>query len=341
MAQGTSLPSDFTPIPQVLLPYARQAFVARSNKVLGQIVGGAGAPVELVGDPGFSAGGQYLEGPTMTRIVSANRRDITSVSAITADKLAGVNNRGVAVQRRSNLVDHADDTYIAGRSREQVSAELGAQLGEVVADDMCSMIIAALVGIVEAVGSSLHTSNVWSASVRTNLSADLIDAGRFLMGDRMDQITHMICRSEANRDLRSEGVGRSYDAVGGLMLQGADNQNQQGLIKAIRDDASLTVADAGFNKAITLLLGAGVLKIGFVKPVEIETIRVINLETKKSQWRADWDMFVQCPHMEYDATGGANPTNTTLGTAASWTDNMTSAKEMALVELIHNASAFA
>lgn len=342
MAAGTSLPSDFTPVPQVMLPHMRQAFVTRSAEMLGQVLGStANFPIQLMNDPGFIGGGQYLEGPTFVQIVAETRRDITSVSAITADKITGVNNKGVIQNRRTNLISFADDTFIAGFNREQISAELGQQLGEQVAEGMCANIIAALRGIIEAVTSSAHTKDVWSASVKTLLTPDLIDDGRFLMGDRMDRITHMIVRGESNRDLRSDAIGRGYDTVGGLALQGADNRNQHGLIKSVRDDSLLQVADAGYNKAITLLLGAGVLKFWFVKPVEVETIRFITNETKSTSWRADWDQGVQCGALAYNSgAGGANPSTSALATSANWTDNMTSAKELNAVEIIHNATAF-
>lgn len=334
-------PSDFTPIPQVLLTMMRQGFVTRSLKMLGTILGGGGAPIVSSGDPGFGIGGQYLDGPTfVSSVVTANRRDITSDSALTPAKPTGVNNKGVLLNRRSNLIAFVDDTKIGGANKEKISAELGLQLGEMVADDYCSILVATLIGIVEGMTASVHSASVWVASgSKINLSADLIDQGRYKMGDRMDQITHMLCRAGSNRDLRSEAVGRSYDAVGGLTLQGADNLNQHGLIKAIRDDASLAVTDAGFDKAITLLMGAGVLEAGFVSPVEVETIRIISNETKQTNWRADWDLYVRCPKMAYNSgAGGANPTVAALGTSSNWTDNTTSHKELPLVELIHNSS---
>ena len=335
---AVSLPSDFTPIPQVLLPKARQAFVARalSNAFIGS---GSGFPVQMMNDPGFINGGQYLSGPTFKQLLSATRRDITSTSALTASKVEGVDNQGVICNRRSQLVEFADDSYIAGFSREAISAELGRQAGEMVADDMLSTIIAAIRGLVEAVGSSAHISNVWAASgTRTNLSPSSIDGGRFLMGDAMARLTHILTRSEAWRDMRSHAVGQAYDTVGGVALKGDMNANND-LVRTIRDDASLTDSDAGFDKYFTMLMGAGILEVFFVKPMTIETDRRIDNETKKTQWRVDWDLGLRCPHMKYNSgAGGANPTNATLKSSANWTDTMSNHKELALVEIQHNYS---
>lgn len=341
MSSGTSLPADFTPIPQVMGFHARQAFMARSIRVLGEMESGpgGGGAVERIGDPGFSAGGQYLEVPTLVNSVAANRRDITSTSGLTAQKLTGVNNNGVIINRRSDLVAVADDAMIGGFSKEQLSIEFGKQVGEKVFDDLLSNLIAALRGAVEAIGSSSLIYSPWSATVRTNLSPDVIDAGRALLGDASDLIKFFLTNSYSRRDLRADAVGRAYDMVGGQALQGIQDRNAYGLKCLVRDDANLTASDAGFDKYYTLLLGAGAIKYCFTQPVEIETIRVISNETKATQMRADWSVLIQVQSVQYDKTdGGANPTTAALATAANWIDNTTSIKEVPIVECVHNYS---
>jgi hypothetical protein len=347
---AVSLPSNFTPVPQVLLPHMRQAFVARSLALLGRMIGaagilgntssgGPGMPFAQVNEPLFANGGQFIEGPTFVRMITANRRDITSNAALVEAAVTGVNNKGVVCNRRTNLAGFADDTFLTGFTNEQISAELGMQTGEMVADDLCSTIIAACIGIVEATTASANTVNVWNTAVRTNLSPNIIDQGRFKLGDRYEALTHALANSFAQQDMRSDATGRNFTGVGNLALQGADNTNWNGLVPTFRDDASLQIADAGFDKCVTLLFGAHVLEFGFYKPVTFESIRFINRETKTTDWRGDWDIWMRCTSRAYnDGAGGANPTNTTLASSANWTDTTSSARELALVEIIHNAS---
>lgn len=341
MSSGTSLPGDFTPIPQVLEAHARQAFVARSIKILDVLESGpgGGGAIERMNDPGFSGGGQYGEVPTLVQSIAANRRDITSTSALTAQKLTGVNNNGVVLNRRSDLMSFADTSYIGGFTREDLSAECGKQIGEKMLDDVLSILIAAMRGAVEAVGSSANVYSVWSATVRTTLDPDVIDGGRVLLGDRSDILNYILTNSYSNRDLRGAAKVIAIQNVAGEALQGADNRAQWGLSKAIRDDANLTASDAGFDKYYTLLLGAGAIKYGFVKPIEIETIRYLSNENKATLLRADWDLFVQVQAMQYNrSAGGANPTVTALATSSNWTDNTSSNKEVPMIELVHNYS---
>lgn len=340
MGDGVSLPSDFTPIPQVMREHAEQAFVTRSLEILGTMVGpiGSEAPIQM-DTVSFAMGGQYIEQPIIKNDLGINKRDITSNSALTAQKLVGANNRGVLVHRRSDLVEFTDDVRWAGWSAEQLNAAFGRMLGPKVFDDMLSTAIAALVGAVEAVGSSAHVYSPWSATDRQNLTPAVIENAALLVGDRASALRYILTRSQPASDMRLDAAARGYDYVGGRALEGNRQTNTWGMKIGIRDDATLTVADGGFDKYKTLLLGPGAIRIGMPQPVEIEADRRIDRETKTSQVRADWSLSIHVPTMQYDgSTSGANPANSGLATAANWTDNTTSDREVPIVEIVHNTS---
>lgn len=331
--------SDFTPIPQVMLPHAREAFVARSIELGGLIGGpGSGAAIEVVGDMGFGMGGVYVDAPFVKNAVAVRKRDITSVSDLTPVQMTGANNRGVLVHRSSELVQITDDARWGGWNMAQLNVEFGKQMGEKVFDDMLSAAISMMIGAVEAVGSSDLIYSVWSATDKVTLSPDVIDDGRQLLGDARKNLKFLLTHSASLRDLRKDATGRGYDTVGGRTLAGQDGLNSYGLIIADRDESILTVADAGFDKYKTLLLGPGAVRVGFAQPVEIESDRYIKGDAKSSFVRADWSLNLQQPNSEYDSTGGVNPTNTVLATSSSYTYNHTSIKSMPIVELVHNYS---
>src|SRR3990167_6843841 len=245
MSAGTSLPSDFTPLPQVLLPHASKAFVARNIRVYGGLVGpmGSDAPIWLDGDL-FQFGGQYSDAPYFKNIAAIERRDVTSVSALTAEKVEGGENVGVLVNRRTKLYKFTDATWIRNATREQISAHLGKQLGEHGIDDLLSTCIAAIKGAVEAVTAAAHTKSVWVTSgTKVKLTPTLIDQGREKMGDAWEAITHLLLHSSAKTDLRAHGVAQGYDSVGGRTMQGDENANAYGLKQSIRDDAPLITTD--------------------------------------------------------------------------------------------------
>ncbi len=343
MSAGTSLPGDFTPLPQVLLPHAAKAFVQRNIAVYGMLFGPAGseAPFWLLNDPIFGNGGQYIDAPYFKRIPALSRRDVTSVSALTASKVEGGENVGVLVNRRSDLMKFTDSTWIRNATREAISAELGRQLGELILDDVLATAHAALKGLIEAVTAAAHTYTVWVASgTKANLDPAVIDGGRALMGDAWEAITHLCCHSGPNTDLRADARGRGYDTVGGATLRGDPNANGYGLKKCIRDDAIMITTDGGFDKYYSFLLGRGVLKIKFVKPFEIETWRDLTIENKATLWRGDGDYSLRCDEISYNSgAGGANPTNATLAASANWSVGYENHKELKAIELEHNYSA--
>ncbi len=345
-----SLPADFTPLPQIYLVHARQAFVARSLEILGKMIGqgsylpdttsgGAGMPFIQINDPIFANGGQFIDRATMIRSLNINRRDVTSNAGIVENKITGVNNKGIVLNRRSDLMAFTDDVYIQGLSAEELNAELGKQAGEMVADDLCTTFVSTLIGAVEAFTTTTHVKSVWSDTVPVNLSPSVIDQGRFVLGDRYDALTHILVHSSAHQDMRTHATQQAYTGVGNLALQGVDTTNYQGLIPTKRDDPLLITTESNHNLVKSFLLGAQVLEFGFYRPVTMETIRVINRETKTTQARWDYDLWIRCTSRSYTDTG-ANPTNTSLATSGNWTDNTSSHKELAAVELQHNASAY-
>ncbi|MCW8128922.1 MAG: hypothetical protein KIS92_00930 [Planctomycetota bacterium] len=340
MATGTSLPSDFTPVPQIMNAHMQKAFVTRSYELLKTWVGGPERPIFLQNQPAYAGkGGQYTENPYFKRAVTAERRDITSNSALTAVKVEGGNNKGVILNRRTPLVEFTDDIFLMGLSPAQISAELGRQAGEIVADDMSNIFIAALIGMVEAMTAGAHTDTVWNASTRTNFDPNVLDRARFLMGDRVGVLRWLLARAEVKKDLSTDANGRAIDMVAGLHLQGDDGRNVYGMERAFVDNADLTVADAGYDKYITLLAGPGVMRGGFIRPVQIETDRRIERETKTTQWRADYDFVIESDHMGWNSgAGGANPSLTALKSSANWSVGYENHKELPLVESIHNYS---
>lgn len=341
MAAGTSLFSDFTPVPQILNAAMSKRFVARSMELWGSWLGaGANFPIQLLNLPAYG-GGQYTENPYLSFVMTANKRDVTSTSALTAQKASGGNNKGVYLWRRSDLMKFSDDVNKGSPiTAAQISQKLGEQAGEILADDVSNAVINAMVGFLEAFDSSEHAQTVWVASGdRVNLSPELIEKGRLLMGDRYGALSHLLTRSNSRYDMKIDAYGRAFDAVAGQELAGANGRNGLGLIPAFVDADILTVTDAGFDKYRTILGGPGLLKFGFSQALEFEFDRDITTETKGSYFRADWGLYIQTDHSGWNSgVGGANPAISDLSTIANWTDGFGNHKEVPGVSIVHNYS---
>ncbi len=116
--------------------------------------------------------------------------------------------------------------------------------------------------------------------------------------------------------------------------------NTLGMDFAMTDDSTLTVADAGFDKYITLLVGPGALQLWFTLPMTIYPMFQTTLpEQVLNRWRADSDFAVGTHGATYDsANGGANPTDAALATSTNWDSTVSSHKEVKIIKIVHNYS---
>ncbi len=340
-------PSDLF-IPEVAAEYSSQAFV-QSLELMQGLVGapGSGAPIELMNDPVFGVEGQYLTRPVFKRIGSTlvARRDITSNSGLTPVNLTGGTEIAAKIHRRIGPVDVSVDAANLSRATpEQISAEIGKQAGEELMLNIQQSIIASLNGIVDG-STTTHTVTSWAAATRTNLSPSLLDGGLNIFGDyreRFRRSAKILTRSEAVRDLFADAQGRAFNGVGDKALAGVMDTNTLGMgVPLMVDSASLTVADAGFDKYITLLIGAGCLQVWFTKPMTFyPNFQVLDQEQVLNRTRADADFAIGAHGASYDtAAGGANPNDTALALSTNWDSNpYSNHRELKIAKLVHNYS---
>jgi hypothetical protein len=342
---AVTIPTDLF-IPEVATEYSRQAFV-QSLEAYGLMgSAGSGAPIEMMNDPVFNVEGQYIQRPVFKRMGSSlvTRRDLTSTSAVTPLELLGDNEIGVKVHRKIGPVDITVDAARLSRATpEEISAELGKQFGEELALNAQETFLNALNGIADGMTSTAHTSTVWAAAIRTNLSPDVINGGLNKMGDKREAFrrgARMILRSESVQDLFVDSMGRSYDAVGGQSLNNGTLANSLGIPPVTVDSAALTVTDAGFDKYITLLVGPGALQVWWTLPMTIYPMfQVIDTEQVINRWRADADFAIGTHGAKYDtANGGVNPTDGTLATGSNWDPVYSNHREVPIVKIVHNYS---
>lgn len=326
-------------IPEVAQSYARQAF----SESLGMMrfVGGPGSPIEMIGDPVFAQEGQYLERPVFKRIASlGTRRDLTSVSTATDLELTGGNEKAVKVHKKLGPVSYSLDAERVSRAAPgNISMEVGKQFGEFAGQLVRDTLLNAVRGAIAAMTSTLHTVDVWNASARTNLSTALLNRLRYTMSDKSKAGWVTIMRPEAGRDLIDELIGRGTNLGDAAVLDGI-LQRQLGMSIEEVAAAALTTADAGFDKAHTLLLGPGAVQIGFSLPLTIyPEFQDISKEQVLMRARADFDYWVGIRGMAYNSgAGGANPTDATLLSSANWSVVYSDAREVNLAEGVHNAA---
>ena len=344
---AVTMPSDLF-LPQLALTYTRQAFNDSIQLMQRLVSADPSSPVQLINDPTMEVS-QYLQQPRFARmglgLISV--RDITSNSTATVQKMTAVNDIGVKLHRKVGPVEWTyDAARLAGLGHDDetraamISAEYGRQVGEYMALHIQRSVVAALKGMVEGMTSTAHTSTVWNATSRTNLSPAVLNAGLNLMADARDSITSWVMRSESVQDLYTDAIGRSYPNVGDQALRGNTDTNTLGKVKAMIDDPSLTSSPGGFNKFFTLGLGSQCLQVYATLPfTSYVPFIATERETVTVRLRGDFDIELAPRGFQWNSVaGGANPSDSALATSTNWTPTYTSHKEVKIIEIVHNYS---
>jgi len=336
-----TIPSDLF-IPEVAAEYARQAFVDNID-ILGVIGSSPDSPIQLLNDPVFGSEGQYYEMPVFKRISSlVTRRDITSTSTITPLELTGGNEKAVKVHKKIGTVSYSLDAARVSRARPgAISQEIGMQAGEQLATAMRETIINTIRGALAAMTTTEHTTDVWDATARTNLTPQQINALLNNFGDNRDMARRgvLLGRSEARQDLINFYLGLGVQGVADVAVRGGDIP-PLGMPFFMADSAALTTADAGNDKYHTLLIAPGGVRVWFTLPLTVyPEFQDTSAEQVLMRWRADADYAVGVCGMGYNSgAGGANPTDATLLSSANWSVVYSDDKEVKLAELVHNYS---
>lgn len=305
----------------------------------------AASPIVMTASGPLTSGGQYLDGPTFKPIASLeSRRDLTSASDATPAKIESRNDKGVRVSRKGIASITKSSQWINNVSAAQLSEFFAREARDNMMLNIRQYIIGAAVAAVGNMTSTLHTKDLWSATVRTNLSTSLLAQTRALLADRSYMFEPgsgaiWVFRSEPYyTDLIQTNISSGVDGLATPAANGGPAATL-GLPYALADDAALTTADAGFDKYKTLLLGPGAIEVDVTRFEFTPEWMNPKAENVEFVLRYDYDFVLRIPGFQYDSgNGGANPTLATASTTTNWDVNYSDHREILLAYAQHNYS---
>lgn len=341
MAQ--TLPADLY-IPTVALNWMAYNFY--ENLGLMKFAGPTPAsPIVLSANGPLSSGGSYVDGPTFKPIASLeSRRDLTSASDATPAKIESRNDKGVRVSRKGIASITKSSNWINATTPAQLSEFFAREARDNMMLNIRQFILGSATAAVGNMTSTLHTKDVWSATVRTNLSTSLLAQTRALLADRsyiMEPGSGAIWvfRSESYyTDLMQAQISAGVTGISDRVSSGGA-AHTLGLDYAMADDAALTVADAGFDKYRTLLIGPGAIEVDVTRFEFTPEWMNPKAENVEFVLRYDYDFTLRIPGFTYDSTnGGLNPTLATASTTTNWDVLYSDHREVPLAYAQHNYS---
>jgi len=334
---------SFTFDPQLASEYSSAAFV-ENMQLLDQALGvvksmGAGQFQSSLG-----GGGQFVDMPYFANVSSLiNRRDLESETAPADLDITGAEDKAVILRRRAGPVKFTEDLFIRGLRRESVEQEVGRQIGNRAALEARARLLQVAAASLESLDTPVanaHINNVYAASgTKGKLTLSNLYDTRMKLGDHYNQLTTVVCHSEAFADLVTDTIGNyKIENVGGFTVVTGLPQ-AFGMRIVVVDDENLKVDNgADFKKYKSLLLGQGSLGLIYHQRLRIEAERRLDFEAPYWRVLANFDFAPHVFGMKW-ISATANPSNADLGTAANWDEAFNDHREVLCAMCVHNASA--
>lgn len=261
------------------------------------------------------------------------RRDTTSVSAATALPMTQDEFIRVKLNRKIGPVDQTRDSFrkIFGRfDAAEFSGLLGVQIANGMQLGMLNDSLLALRAALAAQASVL--SKVGTSPVTTMTTPGLVD-GLAKFGDRGDRVSCWVMHSKVYYDLVKQQIAANITNVSNFnVATGTPVTLNRPVV--VSDSESLVIRASSPASAITGYYTLG-LTSNAVLAEETETEDVVlmditGLEQLVTRLQGEFAFNVGVKGFKWDvANGGANPSNTALGTGSNWDPAVTNFKDYA------------
>ncbi|HYG77799.1 MAG TPA: major capsid protein [Planctomycetota bacterium] len=334
---------NYTFDPQLASEYSSAAFV-ENMQLLGQALGVVKTLSTGQFQSSLGGGGQFVDMPYFANIGSLiSRRDLTSVSAPDDLDITGAEDKAVILRRRAGPVKFTEDLFIRGLRHESVEQEVGRQIGNRAALEARTRLLQVASTALESIvtpAAGAHTNDVYAASgTKEKLTLSNLYDTRMKLGDRYNQLTTVVCHSEAFADLVADTIGNyKIENVGGFTVVTGLPQ-AFGMRIVVVDDDNLKLANGeNYKKYKTLLLGQNSLGLIYHQRLRIEAERRLDFEAPYWRVLANFDFAPHLFGMKW-LSATANPGNADLATAANWGEAFNDHREVLCAMLVHNATA--
>lgn len=254
------------------------------------------------------------------------RRNVASVATAADLALSGGEQIGVKINRKIGPVAQTKDTFRKLAANPSLfSLLLGQQWGKAVLVDYVNTAIKGL-----AAGLSGQAGIVCDETgklTKTLTHAYLAD-GLATFGDNSKNIVCWVMHSKVYYDLVKAAIGSYITNVADVAIVKGDTPTL-GRPVVIVDSSSLIVAGTP-NEYITLGLQAGAAEVAESEERDIEAQVITGLENLVIRIQGEYAFNVKLKGFTWDtSTGGVNPTDAAIATAANWDKCVTDDKSLA------------
>lgn len=273
--------------------------------------------------------GQY-EYDSFFKVISnaVSRRDTTSTSAATSLAVTQDEHISVKLNRKIGPIEQTLDAFRKigkqGATDQELSFLLGGQFAKAVQVDYLNSLLIAMTACVGVQSSLLYTVPT-SGTLNT---AGLV-SGLSKFGDNADNIVAWVMHSKPYYDLVQSQITANIPGVSNFNVATASPVSLNRPI-IVTDSAALVTDDGtspGNTEYFTLGLVAGGGIVEQSEDITVAQQLVLGLENITVKMQAEYAFNLSLAGVKWDVqNGGANPTNSALGTGSNWDTHSTSVK---------------
>jgi len=261
---------------------------------------------------------------------TAQRRDITSVAAVTDNKLEMGEYVGVKLNRRHGPIAQTADAF------KKIAAdpeEMSYIIGQMAAGDESAEQLNTAIAVVNVALAGVSNLTV---QVSTKIDHLLLSQARGKFGDQWSRIKMWVMHSTVFHSLVGTSISMGLDSVAGVTIyQGT--VGTLGLPVLVTDSPSLVVTNgggAGVDEYITLGLVEDAVALTESEDRELIFEKLSGFENIMYRYQAEFAYNARVSGFAWDmAGGGANPTSAALATSANWLNVTASIKNLPGVRL--------
>ena len=262
-----------------------------------------------------------------------NRRDITSVAAVADTPLTQGEMIRVKINRKIGPVAQTLDAFRkVSMDPGEMSFILGQQTGVAVALDYVNTALLALDAALSGVaGLNYDASGLTSPESATITHTNLVRT-MAKMGDASNRISAWVMHSKPFFDLMENVVADKVGEIATTVIYGGTPATF-GRPVIVTDSPSLATTTSAGTKYHILGLTQGAVVVEESEERQIVSDIITGLENLVMRVQGEYAFNLGMKGFTWDTTGGINPTNAALGTAANWDAAMADIKNLAGIRL--------
>jgi hypothetical protein len=261
---------------------------------------------------------------------TAQRRDVTSVAAVSDNKLQMGEYVGVKLNRRHGPIAQTADAF---RKIAADAEEMSYIIGAAAAADETAEQLNTAIAIINAALSGVAAVNSTAATAINHL---LLSQARAKFGDQYSRLRMWVMHSTVFHSLIGTSIGMNLDSVAGAIIYGGTPATL-GLPVLVTDSPSLVIVNgggAGVDEYVTLGLVEDAVALTESEERELIFEKLSGFENIMYRYQAEFAYNARVSGFAWDmAGGGANPTSSALATSANWLNVTSNTKNLPGVRL--------